>query len=145
LPPSTFPLAKCMLFAYTKGMFIEIDPDSPTPIYQQISESLRQLIAQGKLMPGNALPSVRQLAIDLGVNLNTVATAYRTLQDQGLITIRHGSGAVVSSAKTIRVDEEKLKRAFSTAVIELLLSGMNHTQIFSLLKSELSRLPNKSR
>src|ERR1700678_3458268 len=77
-------------------MFLTIDTTDPRPIYQQIADGIKELIAQGKLAEGAALPPVRQLAADLGVNLNTIATAYRELQKDGLIVVKHGSGSVVA-------------------------------------------------
>ncbi len=126
-------------------MYIEIDSESSVPIYQQIADAIRELIAQSKLVPGDNLPSVRQLAVDLGINLNTVATSYRTLQDEGLISIRHGSGAVVTSQRAKMIDSEKSKRAFASAITELILSGMTPVQIEALLKTELRRLGQKPR
>ncbi len=126
-------------------MYIEIDSESSVPIYQQIADAIRELIAQSKLVPGDNLPSVRQLAVDLGINLNTVATSYRTLQDEGLISIRHGSGAVVTSQRAKAIDSERSKRAFASAITELILSGMTPGQIEALLKTELRRLGQKPR
>ena len=78
-------------------MLLTIDTTDPRPIYQQVADGIKTLIANGKLAEGAPLPQLRQLAADLGVNLNTIATAYRTLQDAGLIAVKHGSGAVVAS------------------------------------------------
>ena len=61
-------------------MFLTIKTDDPRPIYQQVADGIKELIARGKLAEGASLPPVRQLAADLGVNLNTFATAYRELQ-----------------------------------------------------------------
>src|SRR5208283_3897726 len=68
-------------------MLLTINTDDPRPIYQQVADGIKELIAGGKLEEGAALPPVRQLAADLGVNLNTIATAYRELQKEGLITV----------------------------------------------------------
>ena len=69
-------------------MLISADPSDDQPIYRQIVDQLRQLLAAGTLRPGDPLPSVRQLAADLGVNLNTVAIAYRELAGEGLVKIK---------------------------------------------------------
>ena len=76
-------------------MFVVVDENDGRPIYRQVADGIRALIAKGELKEGAQLPPVRQLASDLGVNLNTIATAYRELQAEGLINVRHGSGAVV--------------------------------------------------
>ena len=74
---------------------IHLDEASPTPKYQQIVEQVKALIASGVLPPGAALPSVRQLAGDLGINVNTVVAAYRALDSEHLILLRRGSRAVI--------------------------------------------------
>lgn len=74
---------------------IQLDEASPAPKYQQIVDQIRALVAQGALAPGAQLPSVRQLAADLGVNINTVLAAYRVLEADGIVLLRRGSRAVV--------------------------------------------------
>ena len=74
---------------------ITIDLSSPVPAYQQIAEGLRSLLLNGTVVPGDHLPPVRQLAIDLGVHFNTVAEAYRALAAEGWLDLRRGRGAVV--------------------------------------------------
>lgn len=74
---------------------VRIDLDSGVPAIRQITDNLRVLLVEGKLDPGVSLPSVRRLAIDLGVHFNTVAEAYRQLEAEGWIELRQGKGAVV--------------------------------------------------
>src|SRR5271165_3330951 len=74
---------------------IHIDLQSKEPIYRQIIEQVRQFVASGDLVPGDELPSLRQLAIDLNIHLNTVALAYRELERQGIIRLRQGARATV--------------------------------------------------
>jgi GntR family transcriptional regulator len=74
---------------------IRIDADSPTPVYRQISDAIRPLLVAGALRPGDLLPPVRQLAIDLAVHFNTVAEAYRTLAEEGWLDLRRRRGALV--------------------------------------------------
>jgi GntR family transcriptional regulator len=76
-------------------MPIQIDFRSDQPIYVQIVEQIRQLIATGKLKQGDQLPTVRQLAADLRVNFNTVARAYRLLDEAGLISTQQGRGTYI--------------------------------------------------
>lgn len=87
-------------------MNIQIDFRSSQPIYMQIVEQIRQMVAQGELKPGDQLPTVRQLAADLRVNFNTVARAYRILDDAGLISTQHGRGTYVWETPS----EESLQR-----------------------------------
>jgi GntR family transcriptional regulator len=74
---------------------IQLDEASPTPKYQQIVEQVKTLIASGVLLPGAPLPSVRQLAGDLGINVNTVVAAYRALDSEHLVLLRRGSRAII--------------------------------------------------
>jgi len=74
---------------------ISLDETSPTPKYQQIVEQVRALVAQRALVPGAQLPSVRQLASDLGININTVLAAYRALEADGIVLLRRGSRAMI--------------------------------------------------
>jgi GntR family transcriptional regulator len=120
-------------------MFLTVDPEDKAPIYRQVADGIRSLIARRELAEGAQLPPVRQLAADLGVNLNTIAVAYRELQDEGLITVRHGSGSVVSSATTRPVErsDEDLRRPLRSALTGLVLAGIAPAQIVSIVLSEL--------
>ncbi len=74
---------------------LSLDFRSGTPIYLQITEQIRQMVANGELVQGDQLPTVRQLATDLRVNFNTVARAYRLLDQAGLISTQHGRGTYI--------------------------------------------------
>ena len=117
--------------------FLTIDTASRNPIYEQIADGLKALIARGELREGVTLPPVRQLAVDLGVNLNTVAVAYRQLQSEGLITVKHGSGAVVSSLTTTESSEEEMRVPLRSALTKLVLSGLPRSQIMRMVIDEL--------
>jgi len=118
-------------------MYLTIDTADPRPIYQQVADGIKELIARGRLEEGAPLPPLRQLAADLGVNLNTIATAYRTLQDAGLIVIRHGSGAVVASRRTTERSEDELVRPLRAALTDLVLSGLSPGRIQHIVMREL--------
>jgi len=75
-------------------MFV-INPSDPAPIWRQIEEGVRRLIALGALRPGAAVPSMRDLARDLRVNPNTVARAYTRLIEGGVLTVKRGEGTYV--------------------------------------------------
>lgn len=77
-------------------MVITVDTMAAEPLYQQIGTQVIAAIARGELMPGDALPSVRSLAADLGINLHTVAKAYAVLRDEGYLVMHRRSGAVVA-------------------------------------------------
>lgn len=121
-------------------MFLTISTDDPRPIYQQVADGIKELIARGELPEGTALPTVRQLAADLGVNLNTIATAYRQLQKDGLITIKHGSGSVVASRRTTERNQDELLRPLRTALTELVLAGLSVSKIMSIVVRELKTM-----
>ena len=92
-------------------MFQEIDPRSPTPLYEQIAARVRVAVAAGDLAPGDALPSVRVLARDLRVNPATVVQAYRDLAADGFVEMRHGQGTFVQEVSPFLMDEERATRA----------------------------------
>jgi GntR family transcriptional regulator len=118
-------------------MFLTIDTNDPRPIYQQVADGIKELIARGKLEQGVPLPPVRQLAADLGVNLNTVAIAYRELQKDGLIVIKHGSGSVVASSTSTERSPDELLQPLRTALTELVLAGLSSAKILSMVLREL--------
>jgi GntR family transcriptional regulator len=125
-------------------MFIVIDESDKRPIYRQVADEIKALIARGELAEGASLPPVRQMAGDLGVNLNTIAAAYRDLQSEGLITVRHGSGAVVTSRTTSpesggQTDAE-LRKPLRAALTQFSLAGLKRAEILSIVTDELNRL-----
>ena len=124
-------------------MFLTVDAADKHPIYKQIVDGIKALIARGELREGMTLPSVRQVAGDLGVNLNTIAFAYRQLHDEGLVTVRHGAGAVVSSLRHHRLDLNELRRPLRTALTQLILAGLNDREILAATREELALLHKK--
>ncbi len=90
-------------------MRLEIDFRSHVPIYLQIVERIEGLVATGTLGPGDQLPTVRQLAADLRVNFNTVARAYRILDQAGLISTQQGRGTYVLESPPLE-QAERLRR-----------------------------------
>src|ERR1039458_7993753 len=121
-------------------MFLTLHENDKRPIYQQITDGIKALIAHGDLREGKSLPSVRQVAGDLGVNLNTVAVAYRQLHDEGFVTVRHGAGAVISSRTPRRPDEADIYQPLRTALTQLVLSGVAHQEIEAAVRQELTLL-----
>ena len=77
---------------------VSIDPRDRTPIYAQLERGLRAGIATGRLQPGDQLPTVRQLAVELRVNANTVARVYADLERAGVLETRRGVGSFISVA-----------------------------------------------
>jgi GntR family transcriptional regulator len=99
---------------------VSIDAHDRTPIYTQLDRGLRAAIAAGRLQPGDQLPTVRQLAVDLSVNANTVARVYAELERMGVIETRRGVGSFITAtpaqARPPREHERRL-RAFVTKVL----------------------------
>jgi len=121
-------------------MYITIDENDRRALYQQIVDEIKALIAKAELVEGSTLPPVRQVAADLGVNLNTIAFAYRQLQKEGLIEIRHGAGAKVVSRTLVSADEERPIGPLRAALAQLVLSGLSRDEIKALVADELSGL-----
>jgi GntR family transcriptional regulator len=100
--------------------FASIDPHDPTPIYAQLERGLRAAVATSRLRAGDQLPTVRQLAVDLQVNANTVARVYAELERSGVIETKRGVGSFISAtparARPPREHERRL-RAFATRVL----------------------------
>jgi GntR family transcriptional regulator len=99
---------------------VSIDPRDATPIYAQLERGLRAAIATGRLGPGDQLPTVRELAVELRVNGNTVARVYTDLERAGVIETKRGVGSFISAtpaqAHPPREHERRL-RAFVTRVL----------------------------
>ena len=136
-----------MKYTYTRqlemAMFLTLQANDKRPLYQQITDGIKALIARGNLREGVALPSVRQVAGDLGINLNTVAAAYRQLQDEGFVTVRHGAGAAIAPRTSRPVDEAELYRPLRTALTQLVLSGLSGREIEETVRQELALLQQK--
>jgi GntR family transcriptional regulator len=124
-------------------MFLTLHENDKRPIYQQITDGIKALIAGGELREGMTLPSVRQVAGDLGVNLNTVAVAYRQLQDEGFVTVRHGAGAVISSRSARPVEQAELYKPLRTVLTQLVLSGLTGREIVETVREQLAQLQQK--
>ena len=83
------------LFAYNANMLITVDPTARATLAEQVASQIRYAIARGELASGERLPSARDLAAAVDVNMHTVLRAYAQLQDDGLIELRRGRGATV--------------------------------------------------
>lgn len=121
---------------------IAIDLAAESPIYQQIADELRLLIARQELQEGEVLPSVRELGGAIGVNLNTVARAYRILADEGLIDLRHGAAARVRSATSSKkgaLIDENDRRKLDDLISRWVLRGADRKTIKQQLEDALDR------
>ena len=123
-------------------MRLLIDRDLPVPVYEQVAAQLRRLIATGALAPGVTLPPVRQLASDLGVNLNTIARCYRLLASEGFLVIRERAGvAVAAPAATVEpAAKAVLLDQLRGSLAKLRQAGMAADELRALLRQEIDTL-----
>ena len=105
-------------------MFISIDATSDVPIFRQIVQQIKTAVALGRLQPEDPLPSVRQLAVDLAVNPNTVARAYLDLEIEGVIYKRQGAGTFVSG-QGVEMSKQERRRVLSELFERALVEGVN--------------------
>lgn len=125
-------------------MFLHIERDSSVPISRQIAEQLRAQCLSGTLSPNDKLPSVRELAQQLAVNVNTVFRVYERLAAEKLIELRHGDGTYVcpppQQAKTQLAEQrEKFFREFEAVVQQGVLLGLTAQELRAGLSKALSR------
>jgi GntR family transcriptional regulator len=104
---------------------IQIDEKSGVPFYRQIIEQVKFAIAGGELSAGQRLPTVRQLAVDLSINPNTVIRAYRELEIEGVLDTQQGSGTFVGSRRP-KIDELERRRMLDQILTELLARASSY-------------------
>ena len=122
-------------------MLLKPNPSSGVPIYLQLMEQVKHAIETGALRPGEQLPGIRPLAEELVINANTVAKAYRELEHEGVIELRHGAGAFVSATGRPKKATEKLRAGQTVvgdAVRRLRERGVTDEEIRRLFEAELA-------
>jgi GntR family transcriptional regulator len=102
-----------------------IDPKSGVPFYRQIIEQVKFAMARGDLHPGVQLPTVRQLAVDLSINPNTVIRAYKEMEIEGLLETHQGSGTFVGSRKP-EIDDIERQRMLDQIITEILARATSY-------------------
>jgi GntR family transcriptional regulator len=133
----------CIQYTVSSGLTLRIDLDSDVPAYRQIVDGLRILLVNGKLAPGSELPSVRRIAVDLGVHFNTVAEAYRTLADEGWLELRHGRGATVVERDAPAASAGKVtefRRRLRALVAEMQSQGASAAKLSVELRTAANEL-----
>lgn len=121
---------------------LTINLHDPVPIGDQILAGLRRLIAAEQLKPGDELPPVRQLAGDLGINLNTVARAYRELEQDGLVSTVRGRGTRVTADRSApRVEtaasQQRMLSRLRDALADVKLAGLSRDEAAALVEAVL--------
>jgi GntR family transcriptional regulator len=120
-------------------MILHIDPGLPVPVYRQIVDGLRVALVKGDLVPGDSLPAVRRLALDIGVHFNTVAQAYRELAREGWLHISARGGAQVKERSMpipSKPQTAKYRRRIEELIAQIQASGATP----SSLARELRRI-----
>lgn len=116
---------------------LHIDKTTGMPIYIQFVEQIHLLIHQGKLRPGRLMPTVRSLAIDLGVNVNTVTRAYHDLQNEGVLRLERGVGTFVTDNPGTMARKSEMKK-IEQRIIEIIRiakdSGISNREIAQLIE-----------
>ncbi len=102
-----------------------IDPASGVPFYRQIIDQIKYAIARGELRPGDQLPTVRQLAVDLAINPNTVGKAYSQLEILGILQTQQGSGTFISPQK-VEVSELERQEKLDSLCREFITSAASY-------------------
>ena len=122
------------------GVDIVIETNVPEPVYEQIVRHIHEGVRSGRLQPGTPLPTVRQLAGDLVLNRNTVARAYKVLEDQGVILTAGRKGTFVRQDATREVDRLKAshaERAMGRVVERLIGDGLSRDEIADVFNRAL--------
>lgn len=124
-------------------MLLQIDFGSEEPIYRQIRTQIVHAVATGELSSGDSLPSVRALASDLGVNMHTVNKAYAVLRDEGYISMRGRSGAVIANVAQataparIEEDRQRIADQIRRLALEFMARGGTKEEFASLAKEQV--------
>lgn len=123
-------------------MKIQVDLTDHVPIYIQLMNRIKHMIATGELHPGDQLPTVRQLAADLRVNFNTVARAYRLLDEESIISTQHGRGTYILEPASEERDREMRRNSLLRMIAHLLNEadslGFSAEETRSLLEEKIN-------
>ena len=115
---------------------IQLDERSSKPLYEQIIEQFKLLVARGSLMPEDAIPPVRKLASQLGITPSTVAKAYQELERQGVIETIRAKGTFIARKVELQADDRKLSalhQSLSSIALELKMMGYTKEQAMELM------------
>ncbi|HET7177782.1 MAG TPA: GntR family transcriptional regulator [Solirubrobacterales bacterium] len=116
----------------------QLDAASGVPFYRQVIDQILAGIATGALARGERLPTVRALAVELAVNLNTVARAYKELEIRGVLSTQQGSGTFVAAAAQVSIGEVERRRRLAQLVDEFLARAAAHGLTLAELREALA-------
>jgi GntR family transcriptional regulator len=126
-------------------MIILVERASDEPVYEQIARQIRERVVTGKLPVGASLPTVRTLASDLGVNLNTVARAYWLLEEEGFVRIHDRSGAeIIAPTRKPAAARERLRDELRRLLARMRQAGMAPEELQRLTEREIQSIGNGS-
>jgi GntR family transcriptional regulator len=125
-------------------MVLRLNPASGIPIYLQLIEQVKHAIETGAIQAGDQLPSVRKMAEDLVINPNTVARAYRDLEYEGIIELKHGAGAFIRDTVVARAKlMHKAVSIVQSAIDRLTAMDLTEDEIRRLVENELAMRRNR--
>jgi len=129
-------------------MELRINFSSGVPIYLQLMEQIKHAVETGAVRAGEQLPAIRKVAEDLAMNPNTVVRAYRELERDGMLDLRHGSGVYVSASRTNAAKTAALERAggiLAEALDEVAALGLTEAETRRVFESELAQERERAR
>jgi GntR family transcriptional regulator len=128
-------------------MNLKLDFRSGIPIYMQVVDQIKEMIAGGQLRPGDQLPTVRALALDLRINFNTVARAYRILDENRFISTQHGRGTYILEMPAPevleRVKEQSLEALARRTLADAESLGIPPGKLIEVLKEQAAKWRNE--
>jgi GntR family transcriptional regulator len=121
-------------------VIFRLNQSSGVPLYLQLMEQVKHAVETGALREGDQLPTIRKLAEDLVMNPNTVVRAYRELEHEGILELKHGSGAFIKepAAGRSRIIH-KAQAAMHSTIERLMLSGLSEEELRRVFENELAR------
>ena len=127
-------------------MIFRLNPSSGIPLYLQLIEQVKHAVETGALREGDQLPTIRRLAEDLVMNPNTVVRAYRELEHEGVVELKHGSGAFIKESAGGRACVMRKAQTVVQSAIERLASlGLTEDELRRVFENELSQARAKKR
>ncbi len=128
-------------------MYFKIDTSNGVPVYEQVARQITFAVASGGLVVGEMVPSVRIMARQLAINPNTVARAYRQLQDQGIVETVRGSGLAVSKgakSKCLAARNRLVRQRIEQVLMEARQSQISDEEIKNIVNEELKKSKNST-
>jgi len=125
------------------GLLIQISPGSAEPVYAQIISQVARAVATGRLAAGDKLPSVRQLAAELVLNPNTVARAYRQMEQQGMVTSKTGAGTFIADPSLRDHDAAQINAVserMETIIAQGLTLGLTPAELTEMFAGRLKQI-----